>query len=163
MFTIETTLTAKRANSIIEKSAKLLGEHKETIKKATASYNSLSQVLKDMSRACTNYRPVLEALGHNRVLTPAELRAQAKKVGLVKADKKGEEQIAFVRKRVRRDAETGAFILDAAGEKTYEYDLAIVSTWSPSKVLKVLAQSAALPFVLAEEEAAKSSKKKESK
>lgn len=151
MFTIETTLTAKRANSIIEKSAKLLGEHKETIKTATANYNSLSQVLKDMSRACTDYTPVLEALGHNRILKPAELRAQAKKVGLVKADKKGEEQIAFVRKRVRRDAETGAFILDSAGEKTYEYDLAIVSTWSPAKVLKVLAQSAALPLVQAEE------------
>jgi hypothetical protein len=160
MFTIETTLTAKRANAIIEKSASLLSNKKAEIKAANAAYNSLSQVLKDMQRACTDYRPILGELGHSRVLTPAELRACAHKVGLVKEDKQGNEQIAFVRKSVRRDEATGAFILDAAGEKTYTYDLAIVKTWTPSKVLKVLAQCTALSLVQAEEEAAKKESKK---
>jgi len=155
MFTIETTLTAKRANAILEKAQSLLANQKQALKDANANYTSLSQVLKDMQRACTDYRPILAALGHSRVLTPAELRSKAAKVGLVKADKDGNEQIAFVRKSVRRDAETGAFILDAAGNKTYTYDLAIVKSWSPSKVVKVLAQCAALPIVTAEELASK--------
>ena len=128
-------------NNVIEKANEILAPVSKNIREANKEHFSISRVLKDMQREAEmnkGYKVAFEAVGYDttKALT-ASIFFGLMPESMYKMDKKGKnKRYGVYGYKIEKD-EKGNEISRTPIVKT-------ISSWSPSKVLKMLAQAKAI-------------------